>query len=820
MRRIYTVNQADVIDWATGYTGEPFHALLCDPPYEYGFMGKSWDATGISYRKETWEAYLRILCPGGFGMAFGGARTAHRLAVAIEDAGFVIHPQIAWIYGCLSDDTEILTRRGWARYDRLFDGCMVMCYNVNSGTLNFLPVEKVCVYEYDDIAYHIVSERTDQIVSRNHRCLVERDNRFVFRAAETLECQEILPILESVQEVREAIFSKKRKGILQENYLRTLLLQNGNRTATANDRSARKAQNYNDSLRGMWKEGNEAKCVGKEGKIANVLQSLQWNIARERFIAIFGKRTKWLDRRKSCLFSAENVGRKQSCLERWRYLFLQARKLCADKICAVSRRIFTYGAQRWLCYGTPSISCANTSAVSKTRGNCPSYQPQSSGQSLGKSTVIRQQLGTQEIRTLWRTISDLATINSIQYKGTVWCVKVPTGAFVARRNGKVFITGNSGFPKATRLDARIDEQAGAAREEVGTVRRWGANAGKGRGNQYANEYEPSEPGAEKYDPITAPTTPLAQAWAGHRYGLQALKPALEPIVVFQKPYEGKPIDCITRTGAGALNIEGSRIGTEPVISNRWTDNAHPFGGGAGNPYETVHNRGRWPANVVLSHLPDCGETCVPGCPVKALGEQSGVLTSGKPAGLRHAPNNIYGEYGTEIPVTGYGDSGSAARFFYNADWMYERLEKDDGFVYCAKANKNDRDAGLDSMPLRQKYAKDGRGNSHEIFTSASAHDSSWAKKNPAYPQRNHHPAIKPIALVRHLATLLLPPAMYSPRRIVVPFCGSGSEMIGCLRAGWEVIEGIEKESEYCDIARARLEYWAKIPIQRELPLNT
>src|SRR3990172_7316084 len=52
------------------------------------------------------------------------------------------------------------------------------------------------------------------------------------------------------------------------------------------------------------------------------------------------------------------------------------------------------------------------------------------------------------------------------------------------------------------------------------------------------------------------------AFEGHRYGLQALKPAVEPIIVFQKPYEGKPIDNITQTGAGTLNIDAARIGIE------------------------------------------------------------------------------------------------------------------------------------------------------------------------------------------------------------------------------------------------------------------
>jgi site-specific DNA-methyltransferase (adenine-specific) len=74
-------------------------AIVCDPPYELGFMGKAWDNTGIAYDVTVWQQCLRVLKPGGHLVAFGGSRTYHRLAVAIEDAGFEIRDQIQWIYG-------------------------------------------------------------------------------------------------------------------------------------------------------------------------------------------------------------------------------------------------------------------------------------------------------------------------------------------------------------------------------------------------------------------------------------------------------------------------------------------------------------------------------------------------------------------------------------------------------------------------------------------------------------------------------------------------------------------------------------------------
>jgi DNA modification methylase len=74
-------------------------SIVCDPPYELGFMGKKWDSTGIAYDVTLWTECLRVLKPGGHLIAFGGSRTYHRLAVAIEDAGFEIRDQIQWIYG-------------------------------------------------------------------------------------------------------------------------------------------------------------------------------------------------------------------------------------------------------------------------------------------------------------------------------------------------------------------------------------------------------------------------------------------------------------------------------------------------------------------------------------------------------------------------------------------------------------------------------------------------------------------------------------------------------------------------------------------------
>jgi DNA modification methylase len=90
---------ADVLTGLAMLPDESVDSCLCDPPYELGFMGKKWDSSGISYSVEMWREVYRVLKPGAHLLAFGGSRTYHRLACAIEDAGFEVRDQIMWLYG-------------------------------------------------------------------------------------------------------------------------------------------------------------------------------------------------------------------------------------------------------------------------------------------------------------------------------------------------------------------------------------------------------------------------------------------------------------------------------------------------------------------------------------------------------------------------------------------------------------------------------------------------------------------------------------------------------------------------------------------------
>jgi hypothetical protein len=247
----------------------------------------------------------------------------------------------------------------------------------------------------------------------------------------------------------------------------------------------------------------------------------------------------------------------------------------------------------------------------------------------------------------------------------------------------------------------------------------------------------------------------SQNWTGHRDVLQALKPAVEPILVFQKPYNGRPLDNIVATGAGALNIDGGRVPVDaPVIINRFTDGAKPWGNAKGEKFDTVStSQGRWPANFILD----------------------------------------------DDAASRLGDPSS---FFYN---VQEQIDDADPIYYCGKVSPKERNEGLEDLP-EVDYAVSS-GATKAIERGQDEYLQNSIGLNRIRKVNNPHPTLKPIVLAQYLSTLLLPPQGYAPRRILVPFSGVSSEMIGCMNAGWERIVGIEFTPEYVDIAYKRMEYW-------------
>ena len=314
---------------------------------------------------------------------------------------------------------------------------------------------------------------------------------------------------------------------------------------------------------------------------------------------------------------------------------------------------------------------------------------------------------------------------------------------MARRNGKAFITGNSGFPKSHDVSKAIDKAAGAEREVVGSkLGQPGYSLTDGKGGLYGSGFGANGTGDGECQ-VTAPATDAARQWSG--WGT-ALKPAWEPIIVARKPLCGTVAENVLTHGTGGINVDGCRVGDKDRAPQQVT--------------------GRWPANVIHDGSDE----------VVGLFPET---TSGKPCGTRKAAHHWNStEQCTEL--TGFGDSGSAARFFY-----------------CAKASKADRDEGCEGLAEREPKHAYGAGlnTATKLVTDEQLERGQVSREN----RRNHHPTVKPTALMRYLCRLVTPPGGV----VLDPFTGSGSTGKAAILEGFRFI-GIEREAEYVEIAKARI----------------
>lgn len=337
----------------------------------------------------------------------------------------------------------------------------------------------------------------------------------------------------------------------------------------------------------------------------------------------------------------------------------------------------------------------------------------------------------------------------------------------------------------------------------------------------------------------------ADGFEGYRYGLQALKPAVEPIIVFQKPYKGRPVDCISETGAGVLNIDGTRIRNEgggtkcnnrddfgnclghnnagkstsgqivnakikPIKINRYNDGGKSFGGAKvqGEGYESVYeNNGRWASNLILMD-----ESAA-----QALDNQSGhsvsrISSYNFQSGNNDNQVNIINNIKSGVH---YEDEGGASRFFFTVS---EQIDESDPIYYCAKTTTAEKSKGMINFDEKEigHSLSDKCLNCGKFIKSTNGCKCGENQIRENNASVNPHPTVKPIELNRYLSTLLLPPTQYAPRRIFLPFAGVASEMIGAMQAGWEIVQGVEITPEYIPVAEARIEYWRNRGWQNEL----
>jgi DNA modification methylase len=302
-----------------------------------------------------------------------------------------------------------------------------------------------------------------------------------------------------------------------------------------------------------------------------------------------------------------------------------------------------------------------------------------------------------------------------------------------------------GFPKSLDVSKAIDKAAGAEREVVGRAIRPDGTTRETVGGRESTPFVASAVDGDAF--ITAPATEAAKQWEG--WGT-AIKPSLEPITLARKPLIGTVAANVLEHGTGGLNIGACRVGTEGGTTRSEQAPYSESGWRTGHKIEDI-NAGRWPANFIH----DGSEEVLALFPEVGGGKFAERTT---PANRADTYSGFDGCSGKVNAPNAYGDSGSAARFFY-----------------CAKASRDDRDEGL---PM---------------------------------DRHSSHPTVKPTDLMRYLCRLVTP-----PNGIVLdPFTGSGSTGKAAMAEGFRFI-GIEREAEYIEIARARISAEAEKPRQLSL----
>jgi site-specific DNA-methyltransferase (adenine-specific) len=281
----------------------------------------------------------------------------------------------------------------------------------------------------------------------------------------------------------------------------------------------------------------------------------------------------------------------------------------------------------------------------------------------------------------------------------------------------------SGFPKSLDVSKAIDKAAGVEREITREEKRPAET-----GHPISFDMRSSKERERRDNPATTD----AKTWAG--WGT-ALKPAHEPIVVARKPLVGTVAANVLTYGTGGLNIDASRVSGEAVPINKleeWSG----FGQKIEPDYEqTINTQGRWPANVIHDGSDEVVELF---------------------------PTNAGGGHWTKTKTTGFGEFGGGSSEYFGPG------EKDGKgsaarFFYCAKANKRDRNEGVEAS--------------------------------------NNHPTVKPTDLMRYLCRLVTPPN----GNVLDPFMGSGSTGKAAIYEGFTFV-GIEMTDEYLPIAKARIEF--------------
>jgi DNA modification methylase len=346
----------------------------------------------------------------------------------------------------------------------------------------------------------------------------------------------------------------------------------------------------------------------------------------------------------------------------------------------------------------------------------------------------------------------------------------------------------SNFPKATDLSKMIDKNASATREVVGKSNRHGGGI---KGNETSYRVP------EEIPNITAPSTELAKKYEGYKYSISPLKQTNETILVFLKPY--KTGSCLHDTLAyengddtcccGALDIDGNRV--EPLNEK---DNQNRKVGFTGQKFNgttmLASSTQTQQTNLDLGRYPS--QTFCDSNTAEVLDKQSGISkSSNNRINKIGKPTDSPTSFGVANKEHEYNDIGGCSKILHKCD--FEENEHD-LYFYNPKVSKSERNAGCDEFEESIKGYGNLRNEENNNFDG---------KKS--IPVKNNHPTLKPIKLNERILKLFKTP---NEQKIIYPFAGSGSEIIGGIKAGFTNWVGCEINPDYVEIAKARIDYWS------------
>jgi DNA modification methylase len=357
-------------------------------------------------------------------------------------------------------------------------------------------------------------------------------------------------------------------------------------------------------------------------------------------------------------------------------------------------------------------------------------------------------------------------------------------------------TNSAGIAAAQ--DTRPPDPAG----DPYATRRNQTGSAMGRDRDIAAGYKTEATGyrGRSYQP-TDPLTPEAERWQG--WGT-SLKPSWEPVIVARKPLSGTVAQNVLTHGTGALNIDACRVesGARPHIENAGgQEKAAAFGSGKyGSRSLGETTTGRWPANVVLTHVgpSEHGEGCqpvgtrkvkganVPGPQGRTSGDFGKNGVYGQAAG-RHDEMRLYTDPDGTETVQAWDCSAEPDCPVALLDQQSGELESGKPGVMRAGVNRGAAYGAESRKPGTPMVGFGDRGGASRFYYTAKA-----SRAERITVDGESHPTVKPLALMRWLVRLVTPPG----GTVLDPFCGSGSTLVAAAMEGFRAI-GIEADERWC-----------------------